>query len=59
MDFLHFLQIRVDKILNSGIWRANLHVKVHRDLAAPIARDLAGKVYHNRAGDARHVPREE
>ena len=30
-----------------------LHVELHTLLAAPVARDLAGQVCHNRGGDAR------
>ena len=32
----------------------NLYVKLHTHLAAPVARDLAGKAYRNRSGDANH-----
>ena len=31
----------------------NLHVELHPNLTAPVARDLAGKVCHNRCGDTR------
>ena len=31
----------------------SLHVELHTLLAAPVARDLAGQVCHNRGGDAR------
>ena len=36
---------------STQLMELNLHVKLHTDLAAPVARDFAGKVCHNRSGD--------